>query len=984
MHGYIVSWRPIENHREKQNPFLFTIQDLRFTNMTPERYKLIGELYHEALELDASERATFLERACANDEELRHDVESLIISHEKSRDFIAAPALEVAAKMMANQQSAVPGQTINHYKITSLLGMGGMGDVYCAVDTRLGREVAIKLLPTAFSTDQDRMRRFEQEARAAGMLNHPNVLTIYDIGAHDGAPYIVSELLTGETLRERVRTPLMLRRLVDYALQIARGLAAAHDAGIVHRDLKPENIFVTKDGRVKILDFGLAKLKRTPAGNNSKISTQLLITAPGMVMGTVGYMSPEQVRGDEVDHRADIFAFGAILYEMLAGRRAFSGDSAVEVMNAILKNEPSPISDLKSEVPPALVRVVQHCLEKNTEERFQSMADVAFYIEALIAEVDRGTSPTSGVPRQSRRRWLAIAVAAIAIAAAITIWQVWRSEAVWENPLSNAHIERVTDFQGTENDATISPDGKFIVFIADREGTFDAWVSQVGSGAFVNLTKGRFPELAHEEVRTVGFSADAASVWLRISHKDSTGKDTHDIWLTPTMGGAARPFLEKAVHAAWSPDSQRIVYHQFGPGDPTFIAARDGSNPKQIFVDKPGVHCHHHVWSPDGRYIYFVRGFPPNELDVWRIRAEGGEPERMTSHNSKVGYPAFLDSRTLIYSATADDGSGFWLYAMDVEQRIAHRVTFGLDQYVSVSAAAVVDGRANRLVATVANPIGEIWTIPISGQIVDDSEARRLPLPVTRALAPRFGPKYVVFLSSPGGAQSLWKAQDGETGELWRSNEGGVVAPPAVSVDGQRICFLIRKQGRNGLYVMNADGTNLRQLAASLDVRDAPSWSPDGNFIAVAADQGGGSRVFKVPVDGGVPVLLVDGLSRMPVWSPDGGLILYAAPLQGAGYAVKAVTPESQQHPLPELWILRGGDRYRFLPGGRQVVALLGDYLHQNFWMVELETGQRHQLTNLKPGYSITSFDVSPDGRQILFDRVRQNSDIVLIDLARK
>src|SRR5215813_1159409 len=260
--------------------------------MTPERYRLIGELYHAALELEASERAAFLERPCANDRELHREVESLIVAHEKSEDFIVAPALEVAAKVMANQQSAVPGQTINHYKLTSLLGMGGMGDVYCAVDTRLGREVAIKLLPTAFSTDQDRMRRFEQEARAVGMLNHPNVLTIYDVGAHNGTPYIVSELLTGKTLRERLREPVPLRRVVDYALQIARGLAAAHEAGIVHRDLKPENIFITKDGRVKILDFGLAKLKSVPSSINSNSSTQLLLTAPGVVMGTVGYMSP--------------------------------------------------------------------------------------------------------------------------------------------------------------------------------------------------------------------------------------------------------------------------------------------------------------------------------------------------------------------------------------------------------------------------------------------------------------------------------------------------------------------------------------------------------------------------------------------------------------------------------------------------------------------------------------------------------------------
>jgi Tol biopolymer transport system component len=954
----------------------------------PERWQQVERVYHTARERNAEERAAFLTEACAGDEVLRREVESLLVYEEQAENFIESPALEAAAELMAEEQgtAVVAGQMINHYKIISRLGAGGMGEVYLASDTRLGRKVALKLLPAAFSKDKDRLRRLNQEAHAAGMLNHPNILTIYDIGRHEGAPYIVSELLTGGTLRERLRETLLpLARVVDYAHQIARGLAAAHEKGIVHRDLKPENLFVTKDGRVKILDFGLVKLKATPAGLDTSASTQPLNTAPGMVMGTVGYMSPEQARGEEVDHRADIFAFGAILYEMLAGRRAFQGDSTVEVLNAILKEEPPEISEPKRPVPFELTRVVQHCLEKNPADRFQSMTDVAFYLDALPAAADRETSAAERAqPRSLARRWMPVAAVGIALATVIAIWQVRRSDEAWENPLANAHIERVTDFQGTETDAAISPDGKFIVFLSDREGPFDAWVNQVGSGAFVNLTKGRFSELAHEEVRTVGFSADGSHVWLRVSQKDSTGKDTHDIWLTPTVSGTLRPFLEKAVHAAWSPDGRRIVYHLAAPGDPTFVIDRDGGNPKQIFIEKPGAHCHHHIWSPDSRYIYFVRGFPPNELDVWRIPAEGGEPERLTRHNSKVGYPALLDDRTLIYSATAEDGSGFWLYAMDVERRVPHRVTFGVDQYVSVSAAVGPDGRATRLVASVANPVGELWTLPISSQMVDESEVRHFPLPVTRAIAPRFGAQYVVFLSSKGGTQSLWKTQDGETVELWRSSEGGVVASPAVSPDGRRICFSIRRQGRNGLYLMNADGTNARPLAASLDVRDAPSWSPDGKFIAVAADEGDGSRLFKVPVDGAAPVRLVDSLSRLPVWSPDGSLILYAAPSPGANHAVKAVTPDKQPHPLPELWVLRGGDRFRFLPDSKQLVALFGDYLHQNFWLVDLETGRRRQLSNMKPGYSIGSFDVSPDGRQIIFDRVRQNSDIVLIDLARK
>lgn len=326
--------------------------------MKPERWQQIEQLYHAVLERGAEGRAAFLSEACSGDEGLRREVESLLGYEKQAENFIESPALEVAAKRMAEQRgpAVAAGQTIDHYKVTSPLAAGGMGEVYRAFDTRLGREVAIKLLPAAFSTDKDRLRRFEQEARAAGMLNHPNVLTIYDIGTtsseNGGAPYIVSELLTGETLRERLGgAPLPLGLVVDYALQIARGLAAAHEKGIVHRDLKPENLFVTKDRRVKILDFGLAKLKPAPADLDANAPTQLRGTTPGVVMGTVGYMSPEQVRGDEIDHRADIFAFGAILYELLTGRRAFQGNSAVEVMNAILKEEPPEISEPKREVP---------------------------------------------------------------------------------------------------------------------------------------------------------------------------------------------------------------------------------------------------------------------------------------------------------------------------------------------------------------------------------------------------------------------------------------------------------------------------------------------------------------------------------------------------------------------------------------------------------------------------------------------------------
>jgi eukaryotic-like serine/threonine-protein kinase len=317
------------------------------------------------------------------------------------------------------------GSKLGPYEILAPLGAGGMGEVYRARDTRLGREVAVKVLPASFSQDADRLRRFEQEARAASALNHPNILTIHDVGQQDGAPYVVTELLEGDTLRGRLAGgPMSPRRALEHALQIARGLAAAHDRGIVHRDLKPENVFVTRDGRVKILDFGLAKLTE-PAGVSSQtnLPTAAPATDPGIVLGTLGYMAPEQVRGKPADARSDLFAFGAILYEMLAGRRAFHGDTAADTMSAILTKEPPELSATNRSVSPGLDRVVRHCLEKDPERRFHSAHDLAFDLEALSDA--SGPLPPAVRPARSGKRIAVIAAAAVVLLAAAAI-RLWR------------------------------------------------------------------------------------------------------------------------------------------------------------------------------------------------------------------------------------------------------------------------------------------------------------------------------------------------------------------------------------------------------------------------------------------------------------------------------------------------------------------------------------------------------------------------------
>ena len=363
------------------------------------------------------------------------------------------------------------GTKLGPYEIQSPLGAGGMGEVYRAHDSRLNRNVAIKILPASFSADPDRLQRFALESRATAALNHPNILSIYDIGsdAGQGAPYVVSELLEGETLRDRLQNgALISRKAIDYARQIASGLAAAHDKGIVHRDLKPENIFITDDGRAKILDFGLAKFTRPEADNSGDAPTQQIATDAGTVMGTVGYMAPEQVRGKAADPRSDIFAFGAILYEMLSGKRAFHGDSPVDTMSAILKEDPPDLSETNRNVSPALERIVRHCLEKSPAERFQSARDVAFNLEALTDISTPSRSGIQAIPEETgkARRWLLPVLETLLLLASWAGVYSFAHRSAYANPT----FHEVTFRNGTIWDARFAPDGQTIIYGAAWDG----------------------------------------------------------------------------------------------------------------------------------------------------------------------------------------------------------------------------------------------------------------------------------------------------------------------------------------------------------------------------------------------------------------------------------------------------------------------------------------------------------------------------------
>jgi len=433
--------------------------------------------------------------------------------------------------------------------------------------------------------------------------------------------------------------------------------------------------------------------------------------------------------------------------------------------------------------------------------------------------------------------------------------------------------------------------------------------------------------------------------------------------------------------AAWSHDGSKLAYGEPLPGDPLFIADRHGENPRQIFAGAAGEHCHYPAWSADGRFLYFVRGYRATEMDIWRIAAEGGPPERITHHNSLVAYPAALNDRTLLYIASAQDGSGTWLYAMDLKTRITRRANLGVENFASIAASDGPNGPMTRLVATVANPRGTLWSVPILARTAMEEDVARLPVPAVRAVSPRFGPNYLLYLSSKGGPDGLWKFQDGSATELWKPENAILNSPAAVSPDGSMLCFTVRKAERGTLYLMTADGTSVRPLAEALNVVDAPSWSPDGTSVVVSANEGSGGRIFRVPVNGGRWERMVEEHSYNPVWSPDGRLILYYFSQQAATFPLKAITPLKQAVPLPSIAVRGEGGRFRFTPDAKSFIALLGPFRNQNFYRIDLATGERKALTNLKPGYIMRNFDISQDGRQIVFDRIQENSDVVLIDL---
>jgi serine/threonine protein kinase/Tol biopolymer transport system component len=840
----------------------------------------------------------------------------------------------------------VAGTRFGSYEVLEAIGSGGMGEVYRAHDPRMARDVAIKVLPRTVADDPERLRRFEQEARSAGMLNHNNLLTIYELGEHDGAPYMVTELLDGETLRDRLESgPIPPRKAVDFAIQIGRGLSAAHDKGIVHRDLKPENLFLTRDGRVKILDFGLAKLTE-PGEEGTEAKTAQRITNPGMVLGTVGYMSPEQVRGKPVDSRSDLFSLGTVLYEMLTGARAFQRDTSAETMTAILREEPAEISVTRSHLSPSLDRIVRHCLEKNPDERFQTARDLIFDLESL-------SSPSTSSPHleatESRRFPRAAMAAGGLVLTLLLLGGAFlagrRTRKVEPVARASMTFSQVTYLEGVESFPALSPDGKSMAFVTRMAGNDDIYVQRTDGRNAINLTA------------------------------DNPGEDTQP---------------------SFSPDGNTIAFCSGRAGGGIFLMGATGESIRRLtdFGSSPS-------WSPDGKNIVFdteqistpfVR---QGEAQIWSVEVATGKTKllfkgdgvqpRMSPHLKRIAYWGL---------ARGAGQRDIWTMSLSGSAERPGLVQVTDDSPVDWNPFWSADGKW-LFFASDREGSMNLWRVPI-----DEESGKVLGAP-ERSMLPAAWAGY--FSSSPDGGRIVFSSFSQRSSiEEVDLGAGGKGAPPrvviggsllptsiAVSPDGKWLAFTAAAP-QEDLYVIGTDGKGLRQLTNDSAKDRGPQWTVDGSQILTYSNRGGRYEIWSIRFDGSGlhPVTSSDGLSiLLPVPSPEGKRVYVdhsslesfdlsaspsrPAPLPVGGLPAKThfratsatstmlvgeIWPDHGSVPVPGIVLVPldtpvarrlsdAGGSAHFLPGGRTIAYLLDGRIAA----YDLDTRQTRLLVDASP-----------------------------------
>ena len=879
------------------------------------------------------------------------------------------------------------GSRLGPYEILSPLGAGGMGEVYRARDPRLGREVALKVLSSELSSDRDHLARFDQEARSASALNHPNIVTVYEIGSADSVSYIAMELVEGRTLREHlVEGPIPAKRLLAIASQVADGLAKAHGAGIVHRDLKPENVMVSRDGFVKILDFGLAKLATATPEGLSQARTAAQPTRPGIVMGTVGYMSPEQASGRPLDFRTDQFSLGSILYEMVTGHRAFLKATPVEVMSAIIREEPRSMAETAPDAPIPLRWIVERCLAKDPEDRYASTRDLARELAAVRDHLPQithsGASPipeeVPGLRRGSGGLWGA---AGLAVGLAVGAWLL---PAFRKAPLVDPPSIRYLTYSGHDRSPAASPDGRTVAFSSDRDGRPRIWLKQLQGGGEAPLTTG--PDDLPR------FSPDGSSLlFIR-----SQGRPA--LYRSALVGGEPRKLLDDVVEADWSPDGGQIAalsWQGEGPLAILSLVSADGGEPVEI-GRMPGRRVVHPRWSPDGRTVSATEGGTGGAnksfflVDVAAKKVRVLEPQSPSGSFSSMAW-------------TGDHGD--FLY---MRSETAVGAVTGSAARVLLQNA--VSGRTRSLLW--APSIGDVVDIVGPGRLVFDSRSLRenlqeLPLKDGRIAGPGrwltqgsstdrqpcYSPdgEWILFSSARGDNLDLWMVST-KTGVVRRLTEDAAQDwDPSFTRDGKKILWSSNRSGAFEIWMADADGSGARQVTHDGLDAENPTATPDGRWIVY--NQGNGARrgITKIHPDGTGQTLIVPGQPLIPELSPDGRFVSYRLSLRPDLYAARVARVEDSAStafdvPVPVVGSMsNSAGRTRWMPDGKSIVYLAQDagvwglYV-QDFDAARDTSATRRKLTVFDPERATETFGISPDGSRLTIGAWEQVYGILIAE----
>ena len=1009
--------------------------------MTPQQYERLTELFHAALETAPADRSAYLDQVSAGEADLRRELESLLTAHEQRVAYTEKPPDDIAAGMyLAEQNNATagtaslpPNTRIDRYEIRSLLGKGGMGEVYLAEDMRLHRKVALKILPPAVASNQDRMRRFEQEAAAAAALNHPHIAHVYEIGESESTHFIAIEHIDGDTLRDKIhRDKAPLLKLLKYLIQVAEGLTKAHAAGIVHRDLKPDNIMITRDDYAKILDFGLAKLieqkpdhqgglpscdvEQKPnrkAGFTIDASTALRSqqSIPGMVMGTAGYMSPEQAQGklDQIDHRSDIFSFGCILFEAVTGQRPFADDSIIKLLHKVVYEAAPSIADFTPAAPPDLQRVIRRCLAKDRAERYQTIKDVAVELREIrhlivgtgdIDSVDvsdsaerlgrqmtqpltRSTSSAEYIGGSIRQHKKAVIAAAAlgAIAIAAVIWLLPRSGSKKPTSLPAVTLKRLTPDIYAVN-PTLSPSGEYLAYARREKELWSLWLKDMAGG---NAVQTMPPSV--EGYLGLQFSPDGKQIYYLTYRR---GSPNSTICKVPLLGGIPQDIATNNWgHFAVSPDGKQLAFlrdHNLvvanteGKGERDLVKLTSGTEHFVIWGSQLS-------WSPDGTRIAVCawrseQGRPHVELLEISV-SDGARRILPTPDWDLIQDAAWLaDGASLLVTAREKAGEPFQIWQVAYPNGQATRVSNDSNNYEGLSLTA----DSHTLVAEQTFSRQNLWLASLS----DPKGAKQLTSSAV-ATDGRSGIAFapddtIIFTSLRSGNLDLWRINaDGSNQQQLTANAGN--RHPSLTADGRHIVFASSRTGATHIWRMDADGRNALQLTDSQVGEQVPNLSADGQWIYYSLANGKNSTIMKTSINGGSPVRVSSVITRWkyawdPVPSPDGKLLACSVYSAQSDKPWKiAIVSSADGEPLKLLDIPLFGNIKRWTKDSRSILYTTGP--PAELWQQPIDGRPATKLITLS-NERLYNFAISPDFQKIAYSLGNEWNEAVLVENFRK